>query len=107
MTALPPCFDPDSVLAMNRTLARLAASGMRMGVAANEVIWRRSLMMAFGAMSGAEAARMVLEKPAAFALAVERAGRAAARGASAPRILEEALRPVSVKARANARRLRR
>ncbi len=107
MTRFPfqPFPMPDPRLA--RGFAQLSLASFRMGVAANEVILRRMAMMAAGAMSGPEAARMFLEKPEAFAAGARKAGMAAARGAPAAKVMTAALGPVSAKARANARRLRK
>lgn len=86
---------------------RLATAYTRMSMSAGEVIARRTMMMAQGAMSGPEAARMVLEKPTAFAAAAERAARSAARGATPVAVAEAALKPIGARTRANAKRLRK
>ena len=86
---------------------RLNAAYAKMSMSAGEVIMRRSIMMAQGAMSAPEAAKMLLEKPVAFAAAAEKAMTAAARGAHPTSIAEAALRPIGARARANARRLRK
>jgi hypothetical protein len=86
---------------------RLATAQTRMTMAAGEVIWRRTSMMALGAMSAPEMARMVMEKPAAFTEAAGRAAMAAARGADATAVASAALKPIGARAKANARRLRR
>jgi len=77
----------------------------KMWLAASEVVWRRSLQIGMGTMSPVEAARMVMEKPAAFALAAQKSAMAAVGGKSAPAIASAAVRPVGSAARANARRL--
>lgn len=87
--------------------ARLAGVWGRMSMAAGEVIVRRTAMIARGTMSGPEAAKMMMEKPAAFAEAAQRAAVAAARGGDATRVAAAALRPIGAKAAANARRLRK
>lgn len=86
---------------------RLGTAAARMNLAAAEVIWRRSAMMATGAMSAPEAARMMLEKPAAFAEAAQRAAMGAVRGDTATEVAHKALRPLASRAKANARRLRK
>ena len=88
-------------------LARLQSAYATMALSAGEVMWRRSLMMAQGAMTAPEAARMVLEKPAAFADSAQKAAMALARGANPARVAEAALRPYGRATRANARRLAR
>jgi hypothetical protein len=86
---------------------RYATAYTQMSVAAAEVIFRRSLRMSQGAMTGAEAVGMVMEKASAFALATEKAAVAAARGADPARIATAALRPITARARSNVRQLRR
>lgn len=75
--------------------------------AAAEVILRRTLLAATGAMSSEEAVRMVLEKPATFSTSLEEMARALAAGASPQEALRAAADPVSRRMRANAARLRR
>ncbi|MFN3613121.1 MAG: antifreeze protein [Rubrimonas sp.] len=86
---------------------RLGAAAARMNLAAAEVIARRTGMMATGAMSAPEAARMMLEKPAAFAEAARKAALAAASGAQPAAVASAAMEPIARHARANARRLRK
>ncbi len=88
-------------------LFRLQMAWWRIGAAATLVVWRRSLLAAQGAMTAAEATRMVMEKPAAFADAAMRAAVAASRGAKPAAVAQAGLRPVAQKAQANARRLSR
>ncbi|MEM6422996.1 MAG: hypothetical protein AAF698_10425 [Pseudomonadota bacterium] len=76
-----------------------------MTLSAAEVIWRRNVMMALGTMSAAEATKMIMEKPAAFAKAAERAATTAARRKGTAAVSIAALQPVASAARANARRL--
>jgi hypothetical protein len=78
-----------------------------MATTASEVIWRRSLMMAQGAMSHAEATRMVSEKAAAFAAASSAAAVAMAAGKDVAAIAAAALKPYGTHTRANRRRLAR
>ena len=87
--------------------ARLGAASTKMALSASEVVWRRSMMMAQGAMSAPEAARMVMEKPAAFALAAQRAATAAAQGGDMAKVATAALKPIGARTAANARRLRK
>ncbi|WP_416139828.1 hypothetical protein ACM26W_05440 [Halomonas sp. HK25] len=86
---------------------KIASSYNMMTLSAAEVIARRTMMMASGAMSGPEAMGMVMEKATIFATATERAAVAAAGGANPARITEAALKPYSSKTRSNARKLRR
>lgn len=83
--------------------AALACSQMWM--ASNEVIWHRSLQMMTGTMSPSEATRMVLEKPIAFARAVQGASEAVAQGQDPGRIAHAAVTPICIEAHSNARRL--
>lgn len=85
----------------------LAFAYGQMCVASSEVIMRRCMRMAQGAMTGPEAVGMVLEKATAFATATEQAAVAAATGGDPLRIATAALKPYSVKTRSNVRRLRR
>ncbi|MGR3780797.1 MAG: hypothetical protein ACU0DT_05965 [Albimonas sp.] len=75
--------------------------------AAAEVILRRSLLAATGAMSLQEAVRMVLEKPATFSSSLEAMASALADGAAPQEALRAAAAPMSRRMRANAARLRR
>lgn len=87
--------------------ARVNTAYTRMNLSAAEVIARRSAMMMTGAMSAPEMAKMLLEKPATFAAAAERAMTAAVRGGDAATVTAAALRPYKTKTAANARRLRK
>lgn len=78
----------------------------RMCLSAGEVIARRSMRIALGAMTPSEAVAMVLEKPTAFASSAEKAAVAAARGGDPVRIASAALRPYGAKTRSNVRKLR-
>ncbi|WP_068115403.1 hypothetical protein [Tropicimonas marinistellae] len=78
----------------------------QMWMAANEVIWHRMVQMMTGTMSAGEASRMVLEKPAAFARAAQHAGEVAIRGGDAASVARAAVKPLRIKTRSNARRLR-
>lgn len=86
---------------------RAALAQTRMMMQANEVIWRRSIQMALGTMTAQEATRMVLEKPAAFMAAMERAATAAAGSRGHAEATLAALRPIGARTGANVRRLRR
>ena len=86
--------------------ARFALAYTQMSMAASEVILRRTMKMAQGAMTTGEAVAMVMEKTTAFAAAAEGAAVAAAAGGDALRIASAALRPIRAKTRSNARKLR-
>lgn len=100
-------MNPLQFLAMLNTWSRIGASLVQMNVSATEVIARRTAMMMTGMMSAPEAAKMVLEKPVAFAAATERALVAAVRGGDAAKVTAAALKPYKTRTAANARRLRR
>lgn len=78
----------------------------QMSMAAFEVILRRTMRMAQGAMTAGEAVGMVMEKATAFAAATEGAAVAAAAGRDPLRIASAALRPIRAKTRSNVRKLR-
>ncbi len=98
---------PKAMMKSYEAWFRLATGMAKLGVAANEVVLRRTAMMATGAMKPHEATRMLMEKPAAFAQAAQKAAMAAAGGSDATAIATAALRPIKVAASANARRLRK
>ncbi|MAS41613.1 MAG: hypothetical protein CML43_00405 [Rhodobacteraceae bacterium] len=75
-------------------------------VASAEVIARRSMMMMTGSMTTEEAMRMVTEKHTAFSRGIEAAALALASGATPEHALYDATKPVAVRVRSNARRLR-
>lgn len=79
----------------------------QMWLAAGEVIWRRGMQMMTGTMTHAEATRMIMEKPVAFARAARKAGIAASTGKDPATIARLAVSPLRSKASSNARRLRR
>ncbi|MBB97505.1 MAG: hypothetical protein CML68_23260 [Rhodobacteraceae bacterium] len=79
----------------------------RMYLSAQEVIQRRTLQMAFGQMGPEEVARMIFEKPAAFATSFERAAQATVAGKDPLTVALAAVNPIGQKTQANARRLRR
>ncbi|WP_339949221.1 hypothetical protein [uncultured Albimonas sp.] len=74
--------------------------------AAAEVILRRTLLAATGAMSLQEAVDMVMEKPATFSTSLEAMSVALAGGAGPQEALRAAAAPMSRRMRANAARLR-
>ena len=82
-------------------------AGQRMWMSAGEVIWRRSMLMATGALTPTEATRMVTEKASAFATGTMAAGSAVMRNRPAAEIVAAGMRPVARAAAANTGRLRR
>lgn len=99
-------YSSDGARAMRAWMAYVTACS-RMTLAANEVVVRRVHRMATGAMTGPEAAAMVMEKATAMAMSGERAAIAAARGGDALKIATSALKPYGTKTKANVRRLRK
>lgn len=99
-------FD-ENVIRGFEALMRLSSAATRMNLAAAEVVWRRTALFATGALSGAEALRMLTEKPQAFAEGAAQAAITAATGGSAAAVASAAIRPVSARAAANVRRLRK
>ena len=85
---------------------KFATAYTQMSMQASEVILRRSMRMASGAMSGPEALGMVMEKATAFVAATELAAVAAATGGDPVKIAHAALKPIHAKTRSNARLLR-
>ena len=75
--------------------------------AAAEVVWWRSLRIAMGNLSPQEATRMMMEKPAAFAEAAEKAARAAASQKDPAEVAAALITPLDRRTNANAKRLRR
>ncbi len=94
-------------MSMMSAWMKVASSYNTMMLSAGEVIARRTMMMASGAMTGPEAMGMVMEKATIFSTATERAAVAAASGADPVRITAAALKPYSTKTRSNVRKLRR
>lgn len=84
-----------------------ATAYSQMSLAAAEIIFLRTMRMATGAMTPAEAMAMVMEKSTVFADSTERAAVAAVRGGDVANILTEALVPYGVKTRSNIKVLRR
>ncbi len=85
----------------------LASAWNEMSMAASEVIYRRSMAMAEGKMTPADAMAMIMEKSTAFAASAEKASVVAARGGDPVAIATAALGPYGVTTRANVRKLRR
>jgi hypothetical protein len=92
---------------MVAAMMKFATAYNTMQLSAAEVIARRTMMMASGAMTAPEAVGMVLENATTFAVAAEKAAVAAAKGADPLRVASAALRPYGTRTRANARKLRR
>ncbi len=98
-------FDPTDAFAAARTWNRAALAYGQMLMSANIVIQQRMMQMALGVMTPAEAARMVMEKPAAFAKSMEMAARAGAASKGHAAVALAALTPIGSRTRANAARL--
>ncbi|SFU57513.1 hypothetical protein [Halomonas korlensis] len=86
---------------------KIAASYNEMTLSAGEVIARRTMIMASGAMSAPDAMGILMEKVTIFATATEQASVAAASGADPARITAAALKPYSTQTESNLRQLRR
>lgn len=86
---------------------RLMVKTWQLWFSAATVVQLRVMQMALGTLRPEEAARMVFEKPAAFASGAERAMRAMAGGKGCQAATLAALAPVSRRAGSNARRLTR
>lgn len=86
---------------------RLMMNTWQMWYSAATVIQVRVIQMALGTMRPEEAARMVFEKPTAFATGAERAMRAMAGGKGYTAASLAMLAPVSSRAGSNAKRLTR
>ena len=76
-------------------------------MAAAETIWHRSMQIASGKMTAIENASMWMEKPTAMITGMENATLAAVSGKAPIEIMRAAMAPMTAKASANARRLRR
>lgn len=72
-----------------------------------QTIWLRTSLMMMGTMTPVEATAMCVEKPAAFAKAMNQGARAVRRGRSPAQVMSATLKPISAKAASNARRLSR
>ena len=94
-------------LAAALTWQKAAMAYGQMAVTANQVIAVRTTQMALGVMKPEEAARMILEKPAAFARSFEMAARAQAASKGHAAVALAALTPLGAKTGSNARRLQR
>ncbi|WP_108258682.1 antifreeze protein [Mangrovicoccus ximenensis] len=98
-------YDMKAAVQAATTWQEFTLSYGRMMISASVVIQQRTMQMALGTMKPEEAARMVMEKPAAFAKSFEMAARAAA-GSKGPAVAAlAAMRPIEAKTRANSRRL--
>lgn len=99
--------DKSTILAPLVAWQRIAVSMAQVGLAAGEVVWRRSVMTAFGSLSLREAQQMIAEKPATLAVAIGNALTVAARGGDPATVTAAALGPYTSSTASNARRLRR
>lgn len=97
----------DSALKLAGDWSRLSSAFISMGLASQEVIWRRSMKLANGSLTPVEFSRMLFEKPSAFARAAERASIAVASRKDPLIVAEAAVKHIGAEAKRNARRLRR
>jgi len=79
----------------------------RLSLAASETIWHRSMQMVTGRMTPIENASMWVEKPKALFESLEKSTIAAVSGSSPAQIMQAAAEPLTKKATANAKRLRK
>ena len=79
----------------------------KLAMAAAETIWHRSSQIAAGKMTAVENASMWIEKPTAVMSGMEKAVIAAASGKSPAKVMLAAMAPMTAKASANAKRLRK
>lgn len=89
-----------------KAMMQFATAYQTMTMAAAEVVYRRSLMMACGTMSPAAAVAMVVEKTTTFAEAAGGASHAVAKGEDLVRVATAALAPYGIRTAANVRELR-
>ncbi len=85
----------------------LSLACARLSWSSAQVIQARSAAIAAGTLAPAEAMRMVWEKPAAFALGMEKAMVAVSRSPDMAAAALAGIGPLNIKASANARRLTR
>ncbi len=100
-------YDMKAAMKAALTWQEVSLSYGRMMISASEVIQKRTLQMALGQLGPGEAARMVMEKPAAFAKSFEMATRAAAGSKGTAAAALAAIRPIEARTRSNSRRLRK
>jgi flagellar biosynthesis/type III secretory pathway ATPase len=89
-----------------RSLTRFATAYQTMAVAAGEVFFRRSLMMASGSMSVPDAVNMVAEKAATLTEAAAEATNALVKGEDPIGVAAAALEPYGTRTAANVQVLR-
>ena len=89
-----------------RSMIQFATAYQTMAIAAGEVFFRRSLMMASGSMSATDAVTMVVEKATTFAEAAGGANNAVAKGQDLVGVATAALEPYGARTAANVRDLR-
>lgn len=89
-----------------RPLMQFATAYQTMTIAAGEVFFRRSLMLATGSASTLDVVGMVVEKTATFAEAAGEAMAALVKGEDAVAVATAALEPYGARTAANVRELR-
>jgi hypothetical protein len=90
-----------------RPLMQFATAYQTMSIAAGEVFFRRSLMLATGSAGAPDVLGMVVEKTATFADAAGEAMAALMNGKDAVAVATAALEPYGTRTAANVRELRR
>lgn len=90
-----------------RPLVQFATAYQTMSIAAGEVFFRRSLMLATGSAGAPDVVGMVVEKTATFADAAGEAMAALMNGKDAVAVATAALGPYGTRTAANVRELRR
>ncbi len=79
----------------------------KLTIAASETVWHRSVKISMGTMTPLENASMWMEKPTAVASGMQDATLAAISGKSPAQVMQAAVHPMTKKASANAKRLRK
>ena len=97
--------DPKALMNAARTWQAAGLAYGQMLMTAQTVIGVRVTQMALGVMKPEESARMVLEKPAAFAKSIEMAARAHAAKRGTAAVALAAIKPIGARTAANAKRL--
>jgi hypothetical protein len=93
-------------LAGVQSMMQFATAYQTMAIAAGEVFFRRSLMMASGSLGAFDAVNMVVEKATTFAEAAGEATTAMVKGGDPVGVATTALEPYGTRTAANVRELR-
>lgn len=100
-------YPPKDWISAATTWQKAGLAYGQMVMTANQVIAMRTMQMALGTMKPAEAARMVMEKPTAFAKSMEMATRSAAASRGIAAATLAGIKPIGAKTKSNAKRLRK